>query len=47
MQDNRQSALSYIKCLNAGGSNDVTVLVNTCAIDGVQKRIQNKDLIMK
>ncbi len=42
MQDKRQSVLNYIKCLNTGGSNDVTVLVNTRAINGVQNILKTK-----
>ncbi len=42
MQDKRQSALNDIKCLNTGGSNDVTVLVNARAIEGVQNVLKTK-----
>ncbi len=42
MQDKHQSVLNDIKCLNAGGSNDVTVLVNARGIDGVQNVLKTK-----
>ncbi len=42
MQDKHKSTLNYIKYLNAEGSNDVTVLVNACAIDGVQNVLKTK-----
>ncbi len=42
MQDKCQSALNYIKCLNAGGINDLTVLVNARAIDEVKNVLKPK-----